>query len=281
MEHKGWDASFGFWVVFWFVLVVVRSGCVSVTVHPVWDASPILRFPASQTASAIPLQIERRPRMAQRAIRFSEATDKGIQEAARKRGFSSPTAFIRHSVEQELSGRSEELVGAEERLAASIEQIRREVFRLGRAQQALFAFVDSLAKVLLTCVPEPGGEAMEAAVAQGARPARPVVEECGPSDGRRLAGGDAGFGEPWRRMTKSEFRLRPRKPPARNERAAWASAYKILMHHARMSGSRKRRSVGVRREADSDLQPTMCGTGHVREEHRCRTVASPWALRRP
>lgn len=104
--------------------------------------------------------------MAQRAIRFSEITDKGIQDAARKRGFSSPTAFIRHSVEQELSERKEELVGAEERLAASIEQVRREVFRLGRAQQALFAFMDSLAKILLTCVPEPGGEAMEPAVAR-------------------------------------------------------------------------------------------------------------------
>lgn len=42
-----------------------------------------------------------------------------------------------------------------------------------------------------------------------------------------------------------EFRLRPRKPPARSERAAWSSAYKILMHHARMSGSRKRRSLGL------------------------------------
>jgi hypothetical protein len=104
--------------------------------------------------------------MAQRAIRFSEAINKGIQEAARERGFSSPTAFIRHSVEQQLSGRSEELFGAEERLAASTEQVRREVFRLGRAQQALFAFVDSLAKVLLTCVPEPSGEAMDAAVSK-------------------------------------------------------------------------------------------------------------------
>jgi hypothetical protein len=104
--------------------------------------------------------------MAQRAIRFSETTDQGIQEAARKRGFSSPTAFIRHSVEQELSVRGAELVGAEQRLAASIEQVRREVFRLGRSQQALFAFVDSLAKVVLTCLPEPGGEAMEAAVAR-------------------------------------------------------------------------------------------------------------------
>jgi hypothetical protein len=104
--------------------------------------------------------------MAQRAIRFSETTDKGIQDAARKRGFSSPTAFIRHSVEQELSEHKDELVGAEERLAASIEQVRREVFRLGRAQQALFAFVDSLAKILLTCVPEPGVEALEPAVAR-------------------------------------------------------------------------------------------------------------------
>jgi hypothetical protein len=104
--------------------------------------------------------------VAQRAIRFSETTDKAIQEATRKRGFSSPTAFIRHSVEQELSGRSEELVGAEERLVASIERVRQEVFRLGRAQQALFAFLDSLAKVVLTCVPEPTGEAMEAAVAR-------------------------------------------------------------------------------------------------------------------
>ena len=105
--------------------------------------------------------------MAQRAIRFSETTDKGIQEAARKRGFSSPTAFIRHSVEQELSGRNEELVGAEERLAASTEQVRKEVFRLGRAQQALFAFVDVLAKTFLTCVPEPPRDVHDQAVARG------------------------------------------------------------------------------------------------------------------
>ena len=104
--------------------------------------------------------------MAQRAIRFSERTDKEIQAATRKRGFSSPTAFIRHLVERELSGRGEELVGAEERLVASVERVRQEVFRLGRTQQALFAFLDSLAKVVLTCVPEPGGEAMEVAVAR-------------------------------------------------------------------------------------------------------------------
>ena len=47
-----------------------------------------------------------------------------------------------------------------------MEQMRREIFRVGRTQQALVAFVNSLAKILLTCVPEPGVEAMEAAVAR-------------------------------------------------------------------------------------------------------------------
>ena len=37
-----------------------------------------------------------------------------------------------------------------------------------------------------------------------------------------------------------KFRLRPRKPPVRSERRAWASAYKLIMHYARMSGARKR-----------------------------------------
>jgi hypothetical protein len=121
--------------------------------------------------------------MAQRAIRFSDATDKQIQEATRKRGFSSLAAFIRHSVEQELLGTREELMNTEERLVASIEQVRHEVIRLARAQQALFALVNSLAKVMLTCMPEPAGEAMEAAVAKAqARHAR-LLKNAGQSMG--------------------------------------------------------------------------------------------------
>ena len=48
----------------------------------------------------------------------------------------------------------------------SIDQVRRDVFRLGRAQQALFAYLDTLAKALLTCVPEPPAEAKPQAVAR-------------------------------------------------------------------------------------------------------------------
>ena len=104
--------------------------------------------------------------MPRRTIRLTSDTDDRVQSAAKSRGYSSPSAFLRAAIEKELGEREDGIIGAEERIAASIEQVRREVFRLGRAQQALFAFVDSLAKVLLTCMPEPGGEAMEAAVAR-------------------------------------------------------------------------------------------------------------------
>ncbi|HTW64441.1 MAG TPA: hypothetical protein VME17_07495 [Bryobacteraceae bacterium] len=80
--------------------------------------------------------------------------------------------MIRAAIEKELQGRDGS-TDAEERIAASFDQVRREILRLIRTQQALFAFVDSLAKVLLTCLPEPGGEATEAAVAKArARHAR-------------------------------------------------------------------------------------------------------------
>ena len=64
------------------------------------------------------------------------------------------------------SGRQDGLTGAEERLAASIEQVRRDQFRAMRAQQALFAYLDTLTKTILTCVPEPPADAKAQAVAR-------------------------------------------------------------------------------------------------------------------
>jgi len=104
--------------------------------------------------------------MPRRTIRLTADIDERLQSTAKLKGYANPSAFLRAAIDHELSGREDTLIGAEERLAASMEQMRREIFRLGRAQQALFAFVDSLAKVLLTCVPEPSGEAMGAAVAR-------------------------------------------------------------------------------------------------------------------
>lgn len=58
------------------------------------------------------------------------------------------------------------MTGAEERIAATVDQVRRHQFRLMRMNQALFAFVDTLTKTFLTCVPEPPADAKLQAVAR-------------------------------------------------------------------------------------------------------------------
>jgi hypothetical protein len=70
--------------------------------------------------------------MPQRSIRFSEKLAREIAAVSRDRGFSLEAAFIRYAVSQEVTFREEELVGAEERLAATIEQTRKEILRLRR-----------------------------------------------------------------------------------------------------------------------------------------------------
>src|SRR6516165_2903585 len=102
--------------------------------------------------------------MQPRAIRLSEETMNAVGEAAKQRGFTSASAFIRYAVEQELVGRRAELTGAEERLVGDLEQIKREQLRLVRMLQALFAYMDSLTKTFLTCVPEPPLDAKTQAV---------------------------------------------------------------------------------------------------------------------
>jgi hypothetical protein len=90
---------------------------------------------------------------------------KEVDTIWRTRGFASATAFIRYAIQQELSERQEGLTGAEERIAATLNQVRKDVFRVARAQQALFAYLDTLTKALLTCVPEPPADARPRAVA--------------------------------------------------------------------------------------------------------------------
>ncbi len=119
--------------------------------------------------------------MPQRTIRFSDRAAKQIADTARVRGFTSATAFIRYAVEQEMAVRKEDITGAEERLGASVDQVRREIFRVARAQQALFAYVDSLTKAFLTCVPEPPADARPQAVARARERHERLVRTAGRS----------------------------------------------------------------------------------------------------
>ena len=104
--------------------------------------------------------------MPRRTIRLTSATDERIASAAKLGGYSSPSTFLRAAINKELGQGREGLGRAEEQIVASILEVRQNVRRIERAQQALFALVDSLAKVFLTCVPEPRGTAMEPALAE-------------------------------------------------------------------------------------------------------------------
>src|ERR1035441_10306200 len=51
-------------------------------------------------------------------------------------------------------------------LAATLERVLRDVARIARGQQALFAVVDTLVKTFLTCVPDPPADGMPQSVAR-------------------------------------------------------------------------------------------------------------------
>jgi hypothetical protein len=52
------------------------------------------------------------------------------------------------------AGAQQQRGGVERRIAATLDQIRRDLSQMQRVQQTLFAFVDTLAKALLTDLPE-------------------------------------------------------------------------------------------------------------------------------
>jgi Arc/MetJ-type ribon-helix-helix transcriptional regulator len=127
-------------------------------------------------------------------VRFSEKAVAAIEDASKQRGFASMSAFVRYAVEQELAGRRDELTGTEERLVGSIEQIRREQFRLMRMQQALFAYVDTY----LCAGAANGREGPGCGNGEGT--VRSIAEERRPRHGRRVEIGDARSGNACRRV---------------------------------------------------------------------------------
>jgi Arc/MetJ-type ribon-helix-helix transcriptional regulator len=105
-----------------------------------------------------------RVRDARIAVRVSADDQREIEEVAKRRGYTSPSAFIRSAIRNELHGR-EELTGIEERISGSFERLSNENYRLSRAVQGLFALVEALSKTVLTCLPEPPAEARPRAIA--------------------------------------------------------------------------------------------------------------------
>ena len=88
--------------------------------------------------------------MQQHAVRYPSPTFRKIREAAKGRGFASASEFIRHAVNQELTGGDRD----EQWITATLGEIRTELARQHTVQQTLFAFVDALAKTVLSGLPE-------------------------------------------------------------------------------------------------------------------------------
>ncbi|HZY72362.1 MAG TPA: hypothetical protein VFE22_04570 [Edaphobacter sp.] len=86
-----------------------------------------------------------------------------MKQAAKARGFRSVNAYLGTVLAEDLRGRESPETDREARLAASIDRLSREIRTVHTAQQAVFAAIDSLARLFLTCVPEPPPEALDQA----------------------------------------------------------------------------------------------------------------------
>src|SRR5689334_23170048 len=87
-------------------------------------------------------------KLVSRGLRFDKKRVDEIAKAARDAGYSSQSAFMRAAIDRELRGRENDLDETELRVTASLDRVARELRGVRLGHQALFAFVDSLAKTL-------------------------------------------------------------------------------------------------------------------------------------
>ena len=99
--------------------------------------------------------------MPQWTVRLPEKLAQEVRVASEERGFSSPRAFVREALRNELRDRSGAAEELEKRLAASLDRLSGELRKLGTTQQAQFALTDALVKVFFVCVAEPPSDAVD------------------------------------------------------------------------------------------------------------------------
>ena len=102
-----------------------------------------------------------------RGLRLKHQLMERVLKATKDGGFANPSAFIRAAVERELAGRESGVDSAEERIAASLDRLAREIRGIKLGQQAQFAFTDTLVKTILTCLSEPPKDVYDQAVSRG------------------------------------------------------------------------------------------------------------------
>ena len=85
-----------------------------------------------------------------------------LKVVAGERG-TSVASVVRMALENEMRHGEPAIAKTERMVSASIDRVARDLRTLQTAQQAVFALSDSLARLFLTCVPEPDPEVLDQA----------------------------------------------------------------------------------------------------------------------
>ena len=106
--------------------------------------------------------------MAQRNLRLKDSLKQRVDQIASERGYRSTSAFMVQAIEEKLQRLEavDSMSEAEARIAATFDQIMREVRSLHTSMQAQFALTDALTKYVLTCMIEPPSDLLQSARAK-------------------------------------------------------------------------------------------------------------------
>ena len=95
-------------------------------------------------------------------LRLPQELVERLKALARERD-SSVSSVVRMALENEMRHGEPALAKTERIVSASIDRLARDLRTMQTAQQAVFALTDSLARLFLTCVPEPAPEVLDQA----------------------------------------------------------------------------------------------------------------------
>ena len=95
-------------------------------------------------------------------LRLPQELAERLKALAQERD-TSVASVVRMALENEMRHGEPAIAKTERIVSASIDRLARDLRTLQTAQQAVFALTDSLARLFLTCVPEPAPEALDQA----------------------------------------------------------------------------------------------------------------------
>ena len=86
-----------------------------------------------------------------------------LKRTAQARGFRSVSAYVQSAMTRDIRDSPPDQSDREAFVDASLDRLSKEIRNLHTTQQALFAAVDSLTRLFLTCIPEPPPETLDQA----------------------------------------------------------------------------------------------------------------------